>query len=310
MQTILGAGGAIGVELAKALPEYTSNIRLVGRNPSKVNQEDQLVQADLTQSDDVMRAVQDSEVVYITAGLPYNTKVWETTWPIIMNNVIEACKDHQVKLVFFDNVYMYDPDCMGSMTEQCPLNPASRKGKVRAQIARMVMDVSDNGDIQALIARSADFYGPSIKNVSMLTETVFKPFSQGRKAQCLGKVDAKHSYTYTPDAGIATALLGNTPDAYGQVWHLPTASDPYTMRELIKIIAEEFEVAPKYLAANKIMVGIIGLFVPLMKEIVEMMYQYERDYVFISDKFEKRFEFQPTPYLKGIREIMRQDYRD
>ena len=172
------------------------------------------------------------------------------------------------------------------------------------------MDASDKGDIQALIARSADFYGPSIKNVSMLTETVFKPFSQGRKAQCLGKVDAKHSYTYTPDAGIATALLGNTPDAYGQVWHLPTASDPYTMRELIKIIAEEFEVAPKYLAANKIMVGIIGLFVPLMKEIVEMMYQYERDYVFISDKFEKRFEFQPTPYLEGIREIMQQDYRD
>lgn len=46
-QTILGAGGAIGIELAKALTAYTTDIRLVGRNPKKVNTTDQLFQADL-----------------------------------------------------------------------------------------------------------------------------------------------------------------------------------------------------------------------------------------------------------------------
>ncbi len=310
MQTILGAGGTIGIELAKALPDYTDHIRLVSRNPTKVNPEDQLLPADLTQADEVVRAVQGSEVVYLTVGLPYNTRVWEETWPIIIANVIRACKDHQVKLVFVDNVYMYHPDSIVSMTEESPVAPISRKGKVRAEIADMIMNASTSGEIEALIARSADFYGPSIRNVSLLTETVFKPLSEGKKAQCLGRMEVKHSFTYTPDAGKATALLGNTPDAFGQVWHLPTASNPHTMKELIEFIAKEFDVKPKYQAANKFLVRLIGLFVPTMKEMVEMMYQYDRDYVFISDKFEQQFDLKPTSYLEGIKEIMQQDYQN
>jgi hypothetical protein len=33
MQTILGSGGAIDIELAKALTSYTTRIRLVSRHP-------------------------------------------------------------------------------------------------------------------------------------------------------------------------------------------------------------------------------------------------------------------------------------
>ena len=56
------------------------------------------------------------------------------------------------------------------------------------------------------------------------------------------------------------------------------------------------------------MVRMIGLFVPIMKEMVEMIYQYDRDYVFDSSKFEKRFDFKPTSYPEGIKEIVQQDY--
>ena len=56
-QTILGAGGAIGIELAKALATYTTDIRLVSRNPKKVNLSDELFPADLTSSEDVFKAV-------------------------------------------------------------------------------------------------------------------------------------------------------------------------------------------------------------------------------------------------------------
>ena len=308
MHTILGAGGAIGNELAKALPVYSKNIRLVSRNPKRINETDELFKADITKFGDVVKAVEGSETVYLTVGLTYNIKIWQSTWPIIMNNVIEACKVNKARLVFFDNIYMYEPTNLNPITEENRINPSSKKGKVRAAIAQMIWDAVKEDGLKALIARAADFYGPSVKNVSVLTETVIKPLSEGKKASWLGSTKFKHSYTYTVDAGKATALLGNTPDAFGQVWHIPTAPNPFTGKEWIELFAKELGVKPKYQVANKFLVRIIGLFQPIMKELVEMMYQYEQDYVFNSDKFEKRFNFKPTPYLDGIREIVKTDY--
>lgn len=309
MQTILGSGGVIGIELAKALKDFTNEIRLVSRKPEKVNPTDELMAADLLNPADVERAVSGSSIVYVTVGFPYNIKVWQESWPKFVAYVIEACKKHNCKLVFFDNIYMYDPDYLNGMTEETPSNPPSKKGKVRAEIADMIMKEVKNGSLTALIARSADFYGPQIKTTSMLTETVFKPLSQGKKANWMGPVHFRHSYTYTPDAGKATALLGNTADAYNQIWHLPTAGNPFTGKEWIEAIAMEMGVKPRYQVATKLILRIIGLFVPVMKEMPEMMYQYDRDYDFNSDKFEKRFDFKPTPYLEGIKAIVKSDYQ-
>jgi nucleoside-diphosphate-sugar epimerase len=309
MQTILGSGGAIGAELAKVLPTYTNEVRLVSRNPSKINPNDEIFAADLTDKQSAIQAVKGSEVAYLVVGLPYDAKIWESTWPLIVENTLEACQVNSCKLVFFDNIYMYHPDSIGNMTEDSEVNPVTRKGRVRAKIARRIMEASARGDLQALIARSADFYGPSVKEVSILTETIFKPLSKGKKAQCLGNMDVKHSFTFTPDAGKATAMLGNAEDTFGEVWHLPTAPNPYTTRELVNLIAAELKVEPRYMSAGKLMVRMMGLFIPIMREMVEMMYQYERDYIFISDKFEKRFDFKTTPYLDGIKQIVETDYK-
>lgn len=308
MQTILGAGGVIGIELAKALPAYTSSIRLVSRNPKKVNDTDQTFNADLTNKEEVLKAVEGSDVVYLTAGFPYNTKLWEETWPDVMKNTILACKKAKAKLVFFDNIYMYDPAFIGSMDENTAINPSSKKGKVRMQIAQMILDEIEKGELTALIARSADFYGPSIQDKSVLVEMVFKPLSQNKKVNWFGKLDAKHSFTYTPDAGKATALLGNTEEAYNQVWHLPTASDPYTGKQWIDAIAGAMGKEAKIQLAPKWLVRILGLFNPIMKEFVEMFYQYDRDYVFLSTKFESKFNQKASPYEKGIKEIISIDY--
>jgi len=271
MQTILGSGGAIGIELAKSLPDYTNEIRLVSRNPKRINANDQLFPADLSDSDKVKKAVQGSSVVYVTVGFPYSYKVWKQSWPKFINDVISACKEFNAKLVFFDNIYMYDQSFLNGMTEETPINPPSKKGQIRKEVAQRIMDEVKGGGLSALIARSADFYGPGIKNTSMLNETVVKPLSTGKKANLLSSANYKHSYTYTPDAGQATAMLGNTPDAYNQVWHLPTAHSPLTGEEMVEAIAVELGVKPRFQIAIKIMVRIIGLFVPIMKEIVEMM---------------------------------------
>lgn len=308
MQTILGSGGAIGIELAKALTQYTQNIRLVSRNPQKVQDEDELFAADLTNYEEVKKAVEGSEVVYLTAGFAYKAKVWQKIWPQVIRNVIDACKLYNARLVFFDNIYMYDPNFLGSMTEETPINPSSKKGAVRKLVAQMVLDEIKAGTLTALIARSADFYGPGIKNVSMLTETVFNNLAAGKKANWMASEHLKHSYTYTPDAGRATALLGNTPDAYNQVWHLPTAPYPLTGKEWITNIAKEMGKQPKYMILSKGFLKVLGLFIPIMGELVEMIYQYNRDYVFDSSKFIEEFSFTPTSYAEGIKEIVAMDY--
>jgi nucleoside-diphosphate-sugar epimerase len=309
MQTILGAGGPIGIELAKALKSYTSKIRLVSRNPQKVNITDELMAADLLKTEDVRRAVEGSEVVYVTVGFPYSLKVWQASWPKFIADVIAACKEFNSKLVFFDNIYMYDPKYLDRMTEETPINPPSKKGKVRAEVAQLIMDEVKAGKLTALIARSADFYGPGIKRSSMLNETIIRPLRIGGKANLLGSVSSKHSYTYTPDAAKATAILGNTEDAWNQVWHLPTAKNPMTGAEMAALVASELGVKARYQKVTSYMVWILGFFTPIMKEILEMMYQNKKDYIFDSSKFEKRFDFIPTPYPLGIKETIHVDLK-
>ena len=308
MQTILGAGGPIGIELAKALKKYTSRIRLVSRDPKKVNPEDELFPANLLQAFEVDRAVKGSEVVYLTAGLPYSYKKWKNQWPVIVQNVITACEKHSVKLVFFDNVYMYGKEEISHMTENSRVLPPSKKGKVRAEISEMIMKEVWTEKLQALIARSADFYGPGIKNNSILIETVFKPLKKGKKAMWLGGSNFLHSFTYTPDAAKATAFLGNTEAAYGQVWHLPTDKNPLTGKEWVKCIAKEMQVKAGYWKVPKWLVRLMGIFMPVMRETVEMMYQYNRDYVFDSSKIEEEFGLKSTSYGRGIKEVVRSDF--
>jgi len=309
MQTILGSGGAIGVELAKALTKYTDKIRLVSRNPEKVNESDELFKADLLNSTEVKNAVKGAHVVYATVGFTYSVKSWAKNWPVFIENVINACAEEKCKLVFFDNIYMYDANYLNGMTEETPINPPSKKGEIRRDIAQKILNAVAEGKLKAQIVRSADFYGPGIKDNSMLTETVFNNLRDGKKANWMMSIKYKHSFTYTPDAGKATALLGNTDDAYNQVWHLPTAANPFTGKEWIEAIAKEMGKEPKIQVAPKFLVKIMGLFMPIMKEFVEMLYQYNRDYVFDSSKFDKRFDFKTTPYLTGIKEIVTADYK-
>jgi nucleoside-diphosphate-sugar epimerase len=300
MQTILGANGTIGSVLAKELSSYTDKIRLVSRNPRKVNDSDELFPADLSEPEIVDKAVAGSDVVYLVVGFDYKLKVWEEKWPGLMKATIEACIKHNARLVFFDNVYMYDIKAIPHMTEESAINPPSRKGNIRKQIAQMIMDEVKAGKLMALIARSADFYGPDNEK-SFVTEVVYKNFKKGKSANWFVDADKKHSFTFTPDAAKATALLGNTHDAYNQVWHIPTDKNTLTGREFIGLFAKEMEAVNKVSVMPMWLIKVLGLFIPVMKEMPEMMYQYDRDYYLDSSKFEKRFNIKPTTYQEGVR---------
>ena len=257
---------------------------------------------DLTNSELVEQAVKGTEVAYLTAGLQYRVTVWKKLWPVIMQNVISACEKHKTKLVFFDNIYMYSENQLNPMTEESEIRPPSRKGKVRAEIAKMLTDATKSGKIDALIARSADFYGPGIKN-SMFNEMVVKNLKAGKKAIWFCSAQYKHNFTYTPDAAKATALLGNSSNAFGQVWHLPTVS-PLPVKEWINAFATAAGTKPKTMIIPSFMVKIMGFFDPLMNEMAEMLYQFNRDYDFDSSKFETVFKQKPTPVNTAIKEII------
>src|SRR6202140_3360058 len=157
MQTILGAGGAIGTELVRELAHTGQSVRLVGRNPKLAQGATEAVSADISNLDQTISAVFGSTVVHLVVGLKYDVSVWRELWPRIMGNAIEACKRANAKLIFFDNVYMYGK-VSGPMTEDTHFNPVSRKGEIRAQVATMLLEEMKGGGVQALIARSADFY--------------------------------------------------------------------------------------------------------------------------------------------------------
>ncbi len=303
LQTILGSGGGIGVPLARELKNYTDRIRLVSRNPQKVNDTDELFPADASDLKLIDKAIAESEVVYVTIGFTYNLKVWQKTWPPFMQEVINSCKKHNSRLVFFDNMYLYAKNTIPFMTEDVPVEPPSEKGKVRKIVRDMIFNEVEKKNLHAVIARGADFYGPENKN-SALTLMVASNLIKGKKAQAFGNPDKIHTYTYTPDAAKATALLGNTSDAYNQEWHVPTTKERITTLGWIELIAKELKMEVKVQKVPGWMINALGLFVPIMREFPEMMYQYEQDYIFDSSKFEKRFGITATSPAEGIKKMV------
>jgi nucleoside-diphosphate-sugar epimerase len=299
LHTILGANGTIAGELIPVLRSNAQKIRLVSRNPVKVEGAD-VFKADLKNRDQVFEAVKGSDYVYLLVGLEYNRKIWKAEWPVIMRNTIDACKAANARLIFFDNVYMYGR-VNGKMTESTPFNPCSVKGKIRAEIDEMLLKEMNSGALKAMIATSADFYGPRTPKTSVASIMIFEKMKKGKTAQWFVNARQPHSFTYTPDAALALYLLACNETAFGQTWHLPTAKPALSGMEFISIAAKYMHAKDKVQVLPKWLIGIIGLFVPVMKELGEMLYQNEFPYEFDSSKFEKAFQFKPTSYEEGIR---------
>jgi nucleoside-diphosphate-sugar epimerase len=299
MHTILGAGGAVANELLKELRKNNQPYQLVSRNPKPIAGE-RWIAADITNANSVREAIKGSTIVYLTAGLKYDIKVWQEQWPKIMNNVIEACKHENAKLIFFDNVYSYGL-VKGKMTEETPYNPISKKGEVRAKIATQLMDETKKGNLKAIIARAADYYGPKYEK-AFFNILVFQRLAKGGSAMLTMSDKTVHTYSYTPDMGKPMYLLSQHENAFNQVWHLPTTSELLTGKELVEKIAAAFSVKPRYMIAGKLMFSALGLFNHDVKEIVETLYQWEYDYILDSSKFEKAFGIRASPVDEAIRQ--------
>jgi nucleoside-diphosphate-sugar epimerase len=304
MQTILGANGQIAEELARELHRYyTKDIRLVSRNPQPVNETDTLFPANLLDKEQTDQAVQGSTIAYLTVGLPMDTKLWEEQFPVMMQNVIKACIKHKCKLVFFDNTYMY-PKTREPQTEASPFYPNGKKAKVRSSIATMVLKAIANRDLDAVICRAPEFYGPG-KTQSITNTMIFDNIKTGKRLKVPISENTKRTLIWTPDASRAMALIGNTPDAYNQTWHLPCDDNRLTYQQIIQLSSDITGQELKYSVIKMWLFQLGSLFNKQIRELKELLPRYKCDNIFLSDKFKKRFhDFQITTYEEGMRMIL------
>lgn len=304
MQTILGANGQIAEELARELhSNFTTDIRLVSRTPKKINDTDQLFPANLLDTQATDKAVEGSDIAYLTVGLPMNSQMWTEQFPIIMKNVIEACRKYQCKLVFFDNTYMY-AKTGEPQTEESPFVHVGQKSTVRAKMATMLLEEINNKTIEAVICRAPEFYGTG-KTQSITNTLIFDNIKQGSKLKVPINDNTKRTLIFTPDASRAMALIGNTPNAYNQTWHLPCDDNRLTYKELINLASKIYQKEFKYSVVKMWIFKLGSLLNKQVKELQELLPRYKYDNIFISDKFKKKFpDFKFTSYQEGITKIM------
>jgi len=303
LHTVLGASGAVGRAVVDELLKRELPVRAVSRSLDKPDVS--IVPADLLQADEAKLATEGATHVYLCVGLPYSAKVWKRDWPVLMRNLIAACAAHGARLIFLDNVYMYGPAPLQvPFDEQHPQQPVSRKGEARKATLDLLERAMQEGKVQAVIGRSADFYGPYAYN-SILYISFLERMLQGKNPQVLSSTDVPHTYGDTVDVGRALVELALAEDAYGRAWHLPV-NEPITIEALTELFNQQLGTELKASKVPGFLQWMLGLFVPPVREVREMLYQFEAPYVMSDRKFRERFpDFPVTGYEAGLERMVR-----
>jgi nucleoside-diphosphate-sugar epimerase len=300
IHTILGAGpvakATINALLARGLP-----VRVVHRSGTFPKQPGlEVVAADITDVTQLTQAFTGSAVVYMCATPAYHR--WEQEFDAMMRNVLQACAATGSAVVFADNLYMYQESPNAPFSETTPLQPTTRKGVVRDRIAEMVLQAHRDGKVKTAIARASDFFGPGVDN-AMLGNRFFPQIIAGKTVQWFGNPDMQHTFSYVPDFGKALVELGVDGMGWGEVWHVPS-SITCTAREAANATAALTQKPAKLKASGRLMLRLVGLFIPAAKEMIEMLPHFETPYVMDDSKWHSRMHTRATPWDVALAETV------
>jgi nucleoside-diphosphate-sugar epimerase len=217
-----------------------------------------------------------------------------------MDNLIAAAGRAGARLVVLDNLYMLGRTGGLPMTESTPMNPCSKKGEIRAQAAAALFEAHRRGDVRAVGARAADYYGPG-GSLTHLGEAFWRPALAGKPGRVLVNPDVLHTYHYIPDVAIALAALGRADDdVLGTAWMVPCAPAG-TLRELVGRFAQVLHRPLRVARMPRAALKLVGLFVPLLREVDEMLYQWDEPFIVDDRRFRKRFDILPVPWEPAAR---------
>jgi nucleoside-diphosphate-sugar epimerase len=297
--TIFGAG-QVGMTLMEQLVQQGIAVTLVNRRgqvgeplPAGAT----VVAGDLTEPATVARLAKDAELIFATAQPDYTQ--WPEQWPPLMESLIAGIALTDARLVFVDNLYMYGPTSGKPIHEDLPYAATGRKGRTRAAIATMLLDAHKAGKVRATIGRASDFYGPRATDTAIFGDRFFEAAAAGKPADLFGNPDLLHTYTYVPDFARALIDLSRSGEAYGRAWHVPNAQTVST-REMVHKFEKALGQPVKTRVVSPLMLSAVGLFVPIVREMKEMAYEFEQPYVVDDSRFRAAFDVQTTPLDEAI----------
>jgi nucleoside-diphosphate-sugar epimerase len=302
VHVIFGAG-QIGPLLAKELLAKGRTVRVVRRSPSPVALVGvEVVRGDAMDPGFCALAAREAEVVYHCMNTPYFADVWAETLPRLQSNLVAAAGKAGARLVVLDNLYALGRTGGRPMSEATPPNPCSRKGAIRAQLHESLMEAAQRGLVRAAVGRAADFYGPGAR-VSMFGERLLRQLLAGKPAQLLVDPGVVHTYHFTRDVAAGLATLGLDASADG-LWMLPCAP-AVTTGEMVRLLAAALgQDVPRMSRMPGWLIAVVGFFMPILRELKEMAYQFEEPFVVDDARFRARFGVTATPLEQGARETV------
>lgn len=302
---VLGSTGGLGSAVVFELVKRERSVIAVTRNMQKArkmfqNVDVEIRQADLMEQEQTLTAVQGADVVYHCANVLY-TK-WLKEFPIINNNILAAVKEVGANLVFADNLYMYGEMQDDKISEEHPLNAKGKKGKLRVHLAKQILDSHSKGEINAVIVRFGDFYGPNV--VNGFTKPLLENPVKGKASTWLVDLDKKHSLMYIRDAAKGMVTASENPNSYGQIFHVEGA-EPVTGREFITMIFQELNQEPKIKVLSENTIKILAPFIPIVKELKELTYEWKYPFIINGTKYASTFNTtEHTTHKVAIKETL------
>jgi nucleoside-diphosphate-sugar epimerase len=296
LAVVLGAG-PVGRGIAERLRRGERAVRVVTRSGrADVPDGVEVVAADVSRREEALRACEGAGVVYACVGLDYTN--WAERWPPVFEGMLAGAEAAGARFVFMDNLYMYGPVDQ-PMREDMPLTDYGRKPAVRSRLTRTWQEAHEAGRVLAASVRASDFYGPGVTKAA-LGERVFGRIVQGKAAQIVGNPDQPHSFAYIGDVVRALVTVGEADDdAFGQAWNVPNAPDR-TVREVVTMFGDAVGQKAKLQVAPALLLSGMALFDANMRELKEMLYQWQRPFQVDASKFEARFWGDPTTFEDGI----------
>lgn len=286
---VLGASGGLGRALVSELIGSGRRVRAVSRSEMNWAGAVEHMVADVASPDGALRACRGASVVFHAAQPPYHR--WAEEFPEMSANIIDAASRAGAKLVMVDNLYMYGSST-GPIVEDLPRAATGRKGRVRAEMERQLLDAHRSGSTRVTIGRLSDYYGAHGMN-STISALVLEPAARGKAMRWPGSTSAPHTLHYLPDAARALVTLADADASDGEVWHLP-AAPAITGAEFMSMVNRCIPSPVKAGVIGETMMRIGGLFSKAAKETVECMYQWTDPFVIDSSKFEAAFGPMPV----------------
>ncbi len=270
---LFGAAGAVGKSIADALRVRGSEYRVVGRNRGELEKTfgaDPLAEIVTWNPDDpesVRLAARGVGTLIYLVGVPYDR--FELHPALMLKTLDGAIAEGVERLVLVGTVYPYGMPTTTPVTETHSRDPHTYKGKMRKAQEEVLLKAHAEGKIQGTILRLPDFYGPGVEKSFL--HSLFEAAAKGGTANIVGPIDTPHQFVYVPDVGPVVLDLAAKPEAYGRWWNF-AGSGVMTQREIADEVFAMAGRKPKLRVAGKTMLRLVGLFQPIMRELVEMNY--------------------------------------